>query len=287
MRRVTVLAPAKLNLTLDITGEAQENYHPMDMLMQTVSLYERVILRRSQDLTLRLPGSRVPANNNNTAIKAALAFFEETGLLAGVDILIHKAVPVRAGMAGGSADAAAVLLGLNALYDARLDMATLCRLGVRIGADVPFALVGGTARATGIGEQLEQLPPLPPCWFVVCMPEVGVSTARAFARYDEIGTDFHPDTAAACEAVRRGVLSAVCAHMGNAMQYSSESRHNAPICAALKEHGALNALMTGSGAAVFGVFDNHGMACAAADALRERYPQCWVVKPTPRGARIA
>ncbi len=167
---VTVLAPAKLNLALDVVGLLPSGYHDLDMTMQAITLYERVVLRRSPYLNLRLPGSLVAPNNKNTAIKAALAFFHYTGLLAGVDITIYKNVPVRAGMAGGSADAAAVLVGLNELYGARLSMSELCALGAKIGADVPFALMGGTCRVQGVGDLLKALPPVPECWFTVVMP---------------------------------------------------------------------------------------------------------------------
>lgn len=286
MQRVTVIAPAKLNLTLNITGLAENGYHLMDMLMQTVTLYERVELAKSDVLTLTLPGSNVPAGEHNTARKAAVAFFCETGLLAGASIVVHKTVPVRAGMAGGSADAAAVLVGLNELYSAQLSQRDLCRIGAQIGADVPFAIAGGTARVTGIGELLQPLTPCPPCWFTVCMPEVGVSTPQAFARYDSIGTNARPDTAAAAAAVQKGDLRALCAAMGNALQFSSESAHNAPICETLRQNGALSALMTGSGAAVFGVFDTERAAQTACEALQTRYPDCWVVQPAPRGAHV-
>ena len=173
---VTVLAPAKLNLALDVVGLLPNGYHDLDMTMQAITLYERVVLRRSPYLNLRLPGSLVAPNNKNTAIKAALAFFHYTGLLAGVDITIYKNTPVRAGMAGGSADAAAVLVGLNELYGARLSMSELCALGASIGADVPFALMGGTCRVQGVGDLLKPLPPVPECWFTVVMPDYGVST---------------------------------------------------------------------------------------------------------------
>ena len=149
--RVTVLAPAKLNLALDVVGILPGGYHALDMTMQAISLYERVVIRRSPYLDLILPGSNVKPGPGNTAIKAALAFFHYTGLLTGADITIYKNVPVRAGMAGGSADAAAVLVGLNELYGARLSMSELCALGAGIGADVPFALMGGTCRVQGLG----------------------------------------------------------------------------------------------------------------------------------------
>ena len=134
-RSVTVLAPAKLNLSLDVVGTLPNGYHDLDMVMQTIDLYEKITLRRSNDLSLTLPGSFVPVNDKNTAVKAALAFFDYTGLLAGVDMTIYKRVPVRAGMAGGSADAAAVLVGLNELYGARLSAAELCALGAPAPSD--------------------------------------------------------------------------------------------------------------------------------------------------------
>ena len=263
MRSVTVLAPAKLNLTLDVTGTRPDGYHTLDMIMQAVSLRERVTLRRSRGLSLSLPGSRVPANEHNTAYKAALAFFHGTGLLAGAAITVEKHVPVRAGMAGGSADAAAVLVGLNELYGARLSAAELCALGAQVGADVPFSIVGGTARVTGVGDILEPLKPCPPCFFTVCMPAGGISTPQAYARYDRIGTDVRPDSAAAAAAIARGDLAGLCAQMKNALEYSSASAATKPICETLRAHGALAALMTGSGAAVFGVFADAAPAQAA------------------------
>ena len=208
-RSVTVLAPAKLNLSLDVVGTLPNGYHDLDMVMQTIDLYEKITLRRSEGLSLTLPGSFVPVNDKNTAIQAALAFFHYTGLLAGVDMTIYKRVPVRAGMAGGSADAAGVLVGLNDLYDARLSMSELCALGAGIGADVPFALLGGTCRVRGVGDLMKALPPCPACWFVVAMPSVGVSTPEAFARYDTMGSPVHPDCEAQEQAVRAGDLAAV------------------------------------------------------------------------------
>jgi 4-diphosphocytidyl-2-C-methyl-D-erythritol kinase len=286
LHSVTVLAPAKLNLALDVVGLLPNGYHDLDMTMQAITLYERVVLRRSEGLSLQLPGSTVAANDKNTAIKAALAFFHYTGLLAGVDITIHKNVPVRAGMAGGSADAAAVLVGLNTLYDARLSMSELCALGAQIGADVPFALMGGTCRVQGVGDFLKALPPCPPCWFTVVMPDYGISTPEAFAAYDRIGSSVHPDCFAQENAIKAGDLAAVCAAAGNALEECSGAQANGAIKAALREHGALTALMTGSGAAVFGVFATKEQATQAADALRAQYPQVYVAQPDAGGARV-
>lgn len=285
MKQVTVLAPAKLNLSLNVTGLLPGGYHALDMVMQAITLYERVTLRRAQGIRLRLPGSRVAANEKNTAYKAAVAFFRYTGLLAGVEMEVYKRTPVRAGMAGGSADAAAVLVGLNQLYNARLSMSELCALGATLGADVPFALLGGTCRVQGIGDILKPLPPCPPCWFVVVMPSVGVSTPEAFARYDKVGSTLHPDCAAQEQAVRAGDLAAVCAAAGNALEQCSGAVETPHIRQLLCQYGALASQMTGSGAAVFGVFDTEAAAAAAATALRGHYRQVYLAQPDRGGAR--
>lgn len=285
-KSVTVLAPAKLNLALDVVGTLPNGYHDLDMVMQAIDLQERLVLRRSPYLNLRMPGSFVPVNNKNTAIKAALAFFDYTGLLAGVDITIHKAVPVRAGMAGGSADAAGVLVGMNELYGAKLSMSELCAIGATIGADVPFALMGGTCRVRGVGDLLKPLPPCPDCRFVVVMPSIGVSTPEAFQRYDQMGSPVHPDCERQEAAVRAGDLAAICAAAGNALEHCSGAQETPAICAKLNEHGALTSQMTGSGAAVFGVFDVEDAARAAVQALQGSYKQVYLCRPVRGGAQV-
>lgn len=286
MKQVTVLAPAKLNLALDVVGLLPNGYHDLDMVMQTITLYERLTLRRAEEVRLHLPGSWVPVNEKNTAVKAARAFFRYTGLAGGVEMEIEKHIPVRAGMAGGSADAAGVLVGLNALYEARLSTSELCALGAGIGADVPFALMGGTCRVQGVGDFLKALPPCPPCWFVVAMPSVGVSTPEAFARYDQMGSPVHPDLATQEAAIRAGDLAAVCAASGNALEHCSGAKETPHIRAILDEQGALASLMTGSGAAVFGVFDSEAKAQAARAALRQQYKQVYLAQPDRGGPRL-
>lgn len=286
-KTVTVLAPAKLNLSLDVVGTLPGGYHDLDMVMQAITLHETLVLRRSRYLDVRMPGSFVPVNEKNTAVKAALAFFHYTGLLAGVDITIHKQVPVRAGMAGGSADAAGVLVGMNELYGARLSMSELCALGASIGADVPFALMGGTCRVKGVGDLLKPLPPCPECFFVVVMPSVGISTPEAFQRYDRMGSPLHPDCDRQEAAIRAGDLPGLCAAAGNALEHCSGATETPAIRALLDEHGALTSLMTGSGAAVFGVFDAEHKAQAAAEALRARYKQVYLARPDRGGARVS
>ena len=286
LQSVHLLAPAKLNLSLDVVGILPGGYHALDMVMQAVSLYEQVTLRRSVDLVVRIPGSRIPTGSKNTAYKAALAFFYYTGLLAGADITIRKSVPVRAGMGGGSADAAAVLVGLNTLYGAHLSMTELCALGASVGADVPFALMGGTCRVQGLGDLIKALPPCPDCWFTVIMPGYGISTPAAFAAYDEIGSPTHPDCAAQETAIRSGDLEGLCSAAGNALEVCAGGADTAALKEALTAHGARAALMTGSGAAVFGIFETENAARQAASALEAAGRQIYTLRPDRGGARV-
>ena len=179
-----------------------------------------------------------------------------------------------------------MLVGLNELYGARLSMSELCALGASIGADVPFALMGGTCRVQGLGDVLKPLPPLPECWFTVVMPDYGVSTPEAFAAYDRVGSSVHPDCAAQEAAIRAGDLDGVCAAAGNALEECSGAKDNEAIKNALRENGAVTALMTGSGAAVFGVFRTEGEALAAAAALRPRWPEVYTAQPVRGGAEV-
>ena len=286
LQSVHLLAPAKLNLSLDVVGILPGGYHALDMVMQAVSLYEQVTLRRSMDLVVRIPGSRIPTGPKNTAYKAALAFFYYTGLLAGADITIRKSVPVRAGMGGGSADAAAVLVGLNALYGAHLSMTELCALGASVGADVPFALMGGTCRVQGLGDLIKALSPCPDCWFTVVMPGYGISTPAAFAAYDQIGSPTHPDCAAQETAIRAGDLNGLCSAAGNALEVCAGGADTAALKEALTAHGARAALMTGSGAAVFGIFETEDAARQAASALEAAGRQIYTLRPDRGGARV-
>ena len=286
MKKVTVLAPAKLNLALDIVGLLPNGYHDLDMLMQTITLYEKITLTKAEEIGLALPGSFVAANEKNTAYKAARLFFDYTGLPGGASIEVQKRVPVRAGMAGGSADAAGVLVGLNELYRARLSMSELCALGAKVGADVPFALMGGTCRVQGVGDLIRALPPCPACWFVVVMPSVGISTPEAFKKYDELGSSVHPDCAAQEKAIREGDLYALCRACGNALEECSGAVETPHIRSVLDTYGALASMMTGSGAAVFGVFDSEEKARQAVAALRGEYKKVYLARPDKGGARV-
>lgn len=290
MEKLTVLAPAKVNLALDVVGVRPNGYHDLDMVMQALTLCERITLEKADTLRLTLPGSDLPADDSNIALKAARAFFQYTGLDAGVSITVEKNTPVQAGMGGGSADAAGVLFGLNELYaDAlarKLSMSELLALGDPLGADVPFALMGGTCRVQGIGNLLCALPPMPDCGMVVIMPEQGVSTPAAFKAFDAVESPWHPDVAGLDAALRKGDFAGVCAAAGNALEAVGSSPDTPAIKQSLMESGAKTALMTGSGAAVFGLYSSLEEANQAAEQLRKTYSRVYVTAPLPSGPYV-
>ena len=270
-RSVTVLAPAKLNLSLDVVGTLPNGYHDLDMVMQTIDLYEKITLRRSHDLTLNLPGSFVPANDKNTAVKAALAFFAYTGLLAGVDMTIYKRVPVRAGMAGGSADAAAVLRTLRELVSPTLTDERLEQISASVGSDVPFCIRGGTQLAEGRGEKLTVLKPAPRFFVAVCKPDFPISTPALFARVDGVTITDRPDTDAMLAAIERGDADTLCANVRNVFEQALEGEQRERIETIKRDllaYGAKTSAMTGSGSVVFGLFSDETSCRAACDALQ-------------------
>ena len=277
---VTVLAPAKLNLALDVVGLLPNGYHDLDMTMQAITLYERVVLRRSPYLNLRLPGSLVAPNNKNTAIKAALAFFHYTGLLAGVDITIYKNTPVRAGMAGGSADAAAVLRALNRHYDYPFSIYALAELGAEVGSDVPFCTLGGTVLCQGRGERLRKLPDLPETLFVVCKPDFPVSTPELYRRLDETAIARRPDHTAMEAAIVQGDVGAIAGQLCNVFEPVVTEKHLELnyIKSLMNSYGALGFAMSGSGPSVYAIAPSFEYAAVICTMLKDNYPQVFIAK---------
>ena len=272
-------AYAKLNISLDVTERREDGYHDMLMVMQTVSLCDEVTVTFDGGDRVRARSNLrfIPNDERNLAVKAALCFLEETGHAGqGMLIEINKRIPVGAGMGGGSSDAAAVLRALNRLYGDPLDRGQLCRLSERIGSDVPFCVWGGTALASGRGEKLEVLPDMPDCRFIICKPEFSISTPELFRKLDEIKLRCHPDTAGLVEAIRQGQLAQICRRMYNVFEDVDDRRMRtvADIKSILLDHGALGAVMTGTGSAVFGVFEPDRDTSAVRDKLRAEYGFC-------------
>ena len=270
---------AKLNISLAVTERRADGFHDMCMVMQTVSICDELELRPTDAGRIQVKSnfSFIPGDERNLAAKAALGFFEAVGKQGqGLLITLQKSIPVGAGMAGGSADAAAVLRALNRLYGAPLTADALETLAARVGSDVPFCVRGGTALATGRGEKLEALPSLPACKFVVCKPDFSISTPELFRKLDQTGLRCHPDTAGILAALRDGELEPVARRMYNVFEEVDDRRLRTvrEIKSVLLDCGALGAIMTGTGSAVFGVFRPDADCSAAVAALRAEHGFC-------------
>ena len=254
---MVITAPAKINLTLDVTGRRADGYHLLDTVMQTVTLSDEVNISLTGNgvTTLSLKNTNLPVDCKNTAYRAAEIFFRETGLSnPGVAITVTKNIPMQAGMGGGSADAAGVLVGLDALLGTRLPLQELCRIGLFVGADVPFCIWVGTARATGVGEVLSSLPAMPACTILIAKPEVGVSTAVAYNAVDAypFGSGISSDLMAAALGAQN--IAAVGRHVYNAFERALCLSETVHICEVARSCGAFGSQMTGSGSAVFALF---------------------------------
>ncbi len=284
MRTLSANAYAKINLTLNITGRREDGYHTLESVMHTVSLCDRVLLRQSRSgcITLGCNLPYLPRDGRNLAVRAAEGFFAAAGFRnPGLEIHIKKVIPVGAGMAGGSTDAAAVLRLLDRMYRHPLSRNRMDELALSLGADVPFCMRRGAALAAGIGEELSPAPPLPDCHLVICKPPVPVSTKRAYGLLDECAALEHPPAAAMLSALEKANLRSVCAALGNSFQTPIEE--DKPVIGDIRRvllaQGAMGALMSGSGSAVFGIFEELKPAQNAAAALRTRFRDVFLVKP--------
>lgn len=279
-------ARAKINLTLDILRRREDGYHDMQMVMQSVTLADRLTVTPARGAEGQAASDLrfLPTGNKNLAQVAAAAFREAVGLGGEVDVDIQKRVPVCAGLAGGSADAAAVLRAMNRLSGAGLSPDRLAEIGARAGSDVPFCVLGGTALAEGRGERLTPLPPLPSCRIVICKPPFSVSTPQLFGRVNVRKIVRRPDTAGVVAALEAGDLAGVARRMYNVFEDVMEPRRYAEISsikAELIDCGALGASMSGSGPSVFGLFDSEAAAREALARLRDSYRDVFLCGPGP------
>ena len=278
--QVTVYAPAKINLTLDIVGVREDGYHLLESIFQSVSVYDTITVKKKwgKGITLVADKCHCPVEKN-TAYKAAQAFFRYTGLKKGVKIKLDKHIPQQAGMGGGSADAAGVLWALNRLFDTRLTVAQLCEIGLTVGADVPFCVMGGTAFVTGIGEGLHPLPSLPDCYIVVVQPDQGISTKEAYAAVDHAQIVERPDHAAAVAALKAGDLEGVCKQAVNVFETATDLEGVKEIRRRMEEYGPLCSQMTGSGSCVFAIFSDRWAAMDCQADLQQDYSTAFVCRP--------
>lgn len=272
MTHLEIEAYAKINLGLDVVRRLENGYHEVRMIMQTVDIYDTLTLEKcSAGIKMSSDSGEAPADESNLAYKAAKLFFETTKVAGGVDIHLTKRIPVAAGMAGGSTDAAAVLKGMNLLFETGLTQETLCEMGVKLGADVPYCIMGGTALAEGIGEKLKKLPDAPGMYLLIAKPDISVSTKYVYENLNLPGITNHPDITGMAEAVIAGDFSGILSRMGNVLESVTETKY--PVIAQIKEfmeeNGAEKAMMSGSGPTVFGIFKEKQQAEFAGKELEK------------------
>ena len=274
MDKMELKALGKINLGLDVLGRRENGYHDVRMVMQTVYLYDQIVITKTKQPGVKAETNLfyLPVDENNLACRAAKMLIDEFNITEGVHISMDKKIPVSAGMAGGSADAAAVLFGVNKMFGLGLSMTELEERGVKLGADVPYCLMRGTALAEGIGEKLSELPPMPQCQVLIAKPGISVSTKTVYESLDamDLAPEDHPDIDGMVEAIRRRDLLDVAGKFGNVLELVTGEKY--PIIdrieGVMKDYGAINAMMSGSGPTVFGLFTNPKAAQDAYEALR-------------------
>lgn len=272
MDNLEVKALAKINIGLDVTGIRDDGYHEVKMIMQTVNLFDIIRIKKTTDGSVSMTTNLrfLTVGDDNLCIKAAKLLKEEFGLEEGVSIELEKHIPVAAGMAGGSTDAAAVLFGMNKMFNLRLSRQDLMDRGVKLGADVPYCLMRGTALAEGIGEILTPIDPMVKCPVLIAKPGISVSTKQVYEALDScFDTVIHPDIDGLISDIKAQDINAICSHMGNVLEDVTIPMH--PIIADIKQNmmdnGAIGAMMSGSGPTVFGFFPDNKTARAAKEAL--------------------
>lgn len=272
---ISLKALAKINLGLDVVRRREDGYHEVRMIMQTIHLYDRLDIKRTQEPGIQIQTnlSFLPVNENNLIYKAAKLLIDEFSITEGVSVKLDKRIPVAAGMAGGSTDAAAMLFGMNRLFSLGLTKKQLMERGVQIGADVPYCIMRGTALAEGIGEQLSPLPPMVKCPVLIAKPSISVSTKFVYQNLKLDDTTIHPDIDLLIEDIKAKNLHDIAAHMGNVLE--TVTIPNYPVIDEIKKHmlshGAVGAMMSGSGPTVFGLFDDEDTAKKAYKAMRSSH----------------
>lgn len=272
MKEIRLKALAKINLGLDVVRKREDGYHEVRMIMQTIKLYDQIEIHRTDRPGIRVKTNLqyLPVNENNLVYKAARLLMEEFEIPQGVSIQLRKVIPVAAGMAGGSSDAAAVLVGINRMFGLGLTKQELMERGVRIGADVPYCVMRGTALAEGIGEKLTQLAPMPKCYVLIAKPGIHVSTKFVYTNLKANELEYHPDIDGQIAALRDGDLRRMASLMGNVLETVTIPAY--PVIGEIKEQmmaqGAAGAMMSGSGPTVFGLFEDKERARAACEKLR-------------------
>jgi 4-diphosphocytidyl-2-C-methyl-D-erythritol kinase len=264
MDSISLKALAKINLGLDVVRRREDGYHEVRMIMQTIHLYDKLDIAKTKEpgIAIKSNLSYVPTNESNLVYKAGKLLMDEFGITEGVSVDLNKRIPVAAGMAGGSTDAAAMLYGMNRMFELGLSQKELMERGVKIGADVPYCLMRGTALAEGIGEKLTQLPPMVKCPVLIAKPQISVSTKFVYENLKLDENTIHPDIDQLVTDIKNKDLQSVASHMGNVLETVTIPAY--PIISDIKnlmlQSGAINSMMSGSGPTVFGLFEDEETA---------------------------
>lgn len=264
MNFIRLKAFGKINLGLDILRKREDDYHELKMIMQTVTLYDDIFIQKRKDknIVVNTNLTFLPTNESNIVFKAAKLLKDEFNIKQGVNISLIKRIPVAAGMAGGSSDAAATLVGLNSLFKIGLNKKQLMKLGLKLGADVPYCIMRGTALSEGIGEILTPLNPMPKCYILLVKPPINVSTKYVYKNFNLNNIKEHPDIDGMISAINKGDLYNISNKLANVLETVTIKDY--PVIEEIKnkmcQEGALNSLMSGSGPTVFGIFDNFNKA---------------------------
>lgn len=279
MDEIIVKCPAKINLSLDVIGKRNDGYHELEMIMQSVALYDEVILKKANnDIMVTCSNPMVPSGVNNICYKIAKILFEKYKLDGGITIEIKKQIPVAAGLAGGSTDAAGVIEGVNALYELNMTIEEMMEIGKSVGADVPFCIHKGTALARGIGEDITRLNSIN-VWVVLAKPDISVSTAAVFSGLKLSEIIKHPDTGLLTDYINDGEIEYLSENMVNVLETVTIKKY--PVIAEIKnimlEFGAIGSLMSGSGPTVFGIFDNRSIGEKCYHRLRDYLKEVYFV----------
>lgn len=280
MDSIWINAPAKINIGLDVLRRREDGYHEVRMIMQSIRLFDRLTLTRTSTPGIRLSTNLhfLPVNEDNLVYKSAALLMEEFSISGGLDIVLDKRIPVAAGMAGGSTDAASCMLAMNRLYNLGLSKRQLMRRGVKLGADIPYCILKGTALSEGIGEKLSTIPKMPDCHILIAKPGIHVSTRFVYENLVLDENTKHPDIDRMIAAMKEKDLKTLCASMGNVLETVTVPAY--PEIDAIKqcmmENGALGSLMSGSGPTVFGIFDDAKRAKEAREKCRELPFRCFL-----------
>ena len=283
--RIQLKAYAKINLGLDVVRRREDGYHEVRMVMQTVQLYDKLTLNvlEEDDIRIKTNVDFLPVDESNLVYKAIKMLKDKYNIKQGMEIDLFKCIPVAAGMAGGSTDCAAALVGASRLFGLNLSNQDLMELGVKLGADVPYCIMRGTALSEGIGEVLTQLSPMPECFILIAKPPISVSTKFVYEHLDIAGVQKHPDIDGMVQAIKEGSLTGITERMENVLETVTIPAYPVieEIKKVMKEQGAMNALMSGSGPTVFGIFESEEAAQQAKKQIRKQKlaNQVYVVEP--------